>query len=90
MPSTADPLKSLEGIVPVNTSGWAIAAGYLGLFSLLGLPGPFAIACGIVALVRLRKQPGVRGHVRAWIGILLGGLGTASLLLIMIASAAGK
>jgi hypothetical protein len=75
----------LTGIVPVNTSGWAIAAGYLGLFSLLAVPGPFALACGIIALRQLRKEPGRRGHVRAWVGIVLGALGTVALCCSIIA-----
>lgn len=79
----AEPL--LEYAVPINVNFWAIAAGYLGLFSLLGVPGPFALATGIVALVQLRKTPHVRGHVRAWIGIVLGALGTVGLLLSIVA-----
>lgn len=35
-------------LLPVGRSGWAIAAGYLGLLSPLSLPAPFAIAAGII------------------------------------------
>ncbi len=34
---------AMRWILPVGRSGWAIAAGYLGLFSVLGVFGPFAI-----------------------------------------------
>ena len=90
MPFRDDPGKSLEGIVPVNTSGWAIAAGYLGLFSVLALPAPFALICGIIALRKLKGAPGVRGHVRAWLGIILGAVCTCLYLWVIIASAMGK
>jgi hypothetical protein len=76
MPAQAAPPSGLEGIAPVNTSIWAIAAGYLGLFSVLGLPAPFALVCGIVALRKLKAAPGLRGKVRAWLGIILGALCT--------------
>ena len=80
----------LTGILPTHTNGWAIAAGYLGLFSLLALPGPFAAACGIIALKKLRLNPDQRGHVRAWIGIVLGSLGSLGLVIGIISMIAGS
>ena len=37
-------------LLPVGRSGWAIAAGYLGLISVLAFPGPFAMIAGILAI----------------------------------------
>ncbi len=76
---------SLTGILPTHTSGWAVAAGYLGLFSVLGFAAPFALVCGIIALRKLKQNPGLRGHVRAWIGIILGALGCVVLVGIIVA-----
>jgi len=80
-----DQLKALEHVLPVHTSIWAIAAGYLGLFSVLLIFAPFALICGIVALKMLKKNPGARGHVRAWLGIVMGGLGSIGLALVLFA-----
>ncbi len=90
MPVTPTGSDNLTGILPTHTSGWAIAAGYLGLFSLIGIGGPFALVCGIMALKSLKKTPGLRGHVRAWIGIILGALGSVFLAFIVVAMAAKK
>lgn len=60
-------------LTPVDRPISAIAAGYLGLFSVLPLPfGLAAIACGIVALKKIKKDPTLSGKGRAWFGIVLG------------------
>ena len=71
-------------LLPVGRSGWAIAAGYLGLFSLLILPAPLALLTGIVAILHIRSRPGLHGMGRAVFAIVMGGLGTAVLALILI------
>jgi hypothetical protein len=68
---------ALRWVLPVGRSGWAIAAGYLGLFSLLILPGPLALWAGIMAVRDLRRHPEKRGMGRAIFGIIMGGLATA-------------
>ena len=70
-------------IVPINVrNGWALASGYLGIFSFF--LGPFfgvpAIATGIVALGR----PHLGGRGRAWTGIVLGGLTTVLYLALFL------
>ena len=40
----------LQFVIPINTSGLAIAAGYVGLISVLCLPAPLALVLGILAL----------------------------------------
>jgi sugar phosphate permease len=52
-------------VLPVNTSGLSIIAGYLGLISVLVFPAPFALLLGIIALVQLKKKPKLHGHGRA-------------------------
>src|SRR5262249_53592077 len=76
-------LESLALVVPVNTSVWAIAAGYLGLFAVLLIFAPPALFCGIMAVLSLRRNKGMRGHVRAWLGIAMGLLGTVGLGLVV-------
>jgi len=73
-------------LLPVGRSGWAIAAGYLGLFSLLGIFAPFALLTGILALFDIRRNPKKHGLGRAWFGIVMGTLGTAVLVLIALAA----
>lgn len=76
---------ALSMLLPINRSGWAIAAGYLALFSVLCLPAPFALFCGIMALRDLKRQPHLQGAGRAWFGIVMGAIGTLLLLLMLVA-----
>ena len=77
-------------ILPVGRSGWAIAAGYLGLFAFVILPAPVALIISIVAIADIRKHrndPSPRhGMGRAIFGLIMGILGTAALVLIVVAS----
>ena len=83
-PGQGEVNKSLSLIVPIGRSGYAIAAGYLGLLSPLLVFAPFAILFGILALVDIRKHPEKLGKVRAWLGIILGGLVTGLFVFSMI------
>jgi hypothetical protein len=71
-PRPTAPNGCLALVVPVGRSGWAIAAGYFGLLSILVLPAPFAIWFGVLALRDIKKNPEKMGMVRAWFGILAG------------------
>jgi hypothetical protein len=76
---TRDPNdEALGWIVPMHESLWAIAAGYLGLFScfpLVGLlPAVLAIILGVVALKDIKRNRGRRGAFRAWFGIVVGSI----------------
>jgi hypothetical protein len=77
-PSMGDD-PTMRMLLPVGRSGWAIAAGYLGLFSLLGIFGPPALICGLLAIRDIRQHPEKHGLGRAWFGIVMGGLGTIAL-----------
>ena len=81
---------ALRMLIPVGRSPYAIAAGYLGLFSLaLCFLGPIAILCGVLAIVDIRKNPKKTGRPRAVVGITLGAIGTLGLMLTILALALG-
>jgi hypothetical protein len=82
-----DPAMRL--LLPVGLTGWAIAAGYLGLFSVLCFPAPFALLTGILAIRAMRLNPRKHGMGRAVFGIVMGGIGTAAMLVLLVALAAG-
>lgn len=82
-PTATDP--ALRMVVPIGVSPWAIAAGYLGLLSFLcGVTGPFALLTGILALRQIKRDPQLGGHVRAWVGIVLGVFGSVGLGFVLI------
>ena len=89
LPAGTAPPKSLGDdagmrlLLPVGRSGLAIAAGYLGLLSVLLFPAPLAVLLGILAIRDIQKHPDRHGMGRAIFGLVLGGLGTV-LLAIMI------
>jgi hypothetical protein len=66
----------LNLLLPIGPqSGLAIAAGYLGLFSLVfGVTAPLGIIFGVLALRDLRAHPEKRGKGRALTGIIIGSL----------------
>ena len=80
-------------LLPVGRSGWAIAAGYMGLFSVLPLFGLVAIATGLLAWRDLKKHPRKRGLGRTICGLVMGALSSVAygiLLLSAIAPLATK
>lgn len=81
------PDESMSRVMPIGRSGLAIAAGYLGLFSLLVFPAPIALVVSILALRDLKKHPQKMGAGRAWFGLVVGGLGTLVLLSILVLAA---
>jgi len=85
----ADPVASpsaAEVFIPYRNTA-ALAAYYLGIFSLLlgmflGIP---AIVLGILGLAKANREPRVRGKAHAWTGIILGTLTTiASLVFVAV------
>ncbi len=75
-------------LLPVGRSGWAIAAGYLGLFSFLVIFAPICLIVSIVAAVQLRRNKELHGWGRTIFGLVMGGLGTLLLVVMVIAMAA--
>jgi hypothetical protein len=81
---------AIRMLLPVGRSGWAIAAGYLGLISLLAFPAPFALLTGILAIRDMKKHPEKHGMGRAIFGIVMGVLCPCLFILMLICLAAGK
>ncbi len=75
-----DHSAGMRMLMPVGRSGWAIAAGYAGLFGLTIILAPIALVLGIVAMVDLKKNPKQHGWGRAVFGTLIGVLGTGLLI----------
>lgn len=72
-------------LLPVGRSGWAIAAGYTGLFALAIVPAPLAVIISIIAIrdIQKSKLPGKtrkHGMGRAIFGLVTGIAGTLVLL----------
>ena len=82
----ADP--KMRMLMPVGRTGWSIAAGYLGLFSVLLVPAPLALAISLIAIADLRKDPSKHGMGRAVFGLVMGLLGTLALVAMIISAAA--
>ncbi|MEO8706484.1 MAG: GYF domain-containing protein [Kofleriaceae bacterium] len=78
----ADP--GLNLLLPIGPqSGFAIAAGYLGLFSFFPILAPLAIIFGVLALRDLKAHPEKRGMGRAVTGITLGTVAIIVIVLIV-------
>jgi hypothetical protein len=75
-------------LVPVGRSGWATAAGYLGLVAVLLVPAPMALAAGLAAVRDIRRSRR-HGMGRAVFGIVMGGIFSVVLLLGIAALALG-
>ena len=75
-------------LLPVGRSGWAIAAGYLGLFSLIVFPAPLSLVISIIAILDIRKSKSSEhpkhGMGRAIFGLIMGIVGTALILFFLL------
>lgn len=80
--SPADASRNLQMLVPVGRTPWAIAAGYLGLFSFCIpiIAALSAIFCGVMGLRAIKKDPKLLGAGRCWFGIVMGSLYILALL----------
>jgi len=70
-------------VLPVGRSLWAIAAGYVGLFSVLLVPAPLALLLGVVAIVDIKRHPKKHGMGRAIFAVVMGVLFTVLLAIIV-------
>ncbi len=81
-------------LLPVGRSGWAIAAGYLALFSVLLIPAPIALIVSIIAIRDIRKHrhdPHPKhGMGRAIFGLIMGGLITVLVSVMLLLNWLGK
>ena len=78
-------------LLPVGRSGWAIAAGYLGLFCLIVIPAPVALIVSIIAIRDIRKSRKTsypkHGMGRAIFGLIAGAAGTLLIGAVLISAA---
>lgn len=72
-------------LLPVGRSGWAIAAGYLGLISVIPIFSPLAIIFSAIAMWHLKKHPDKHGWGRAIFGMIMG-VGFFVILLVFLIS----
>jgi predicted acyltransferase len=77
----------MRALLPVGRSGWAIAAGYLGLFAFLVVPAPLALLTGLLAVRDIKRHPEKHGMGRAGFGIVIGILGTGLLIFLLVSRA---
>jgi hypothetical protein len=75
---------AMRMLLPVGRSGWAIAAGYAGLFALCSPLGLIAIILSVVAILDLRKHPEKHGMGRAIFGLLAGILNTLFMIVVLL------
>jgi hypothetical protein len=71
-------------LMPVGRPASAIAAGYLGLFSLLPFFGPIALIVSLFALRTLKRHPELSGRGRAIFGLVMGSITTLLHLLVLV------
>ncbi|MEE2906323.1 MAG: DUF4190 domain-containing protein [Planctomycetota bacterium] len=85
-PSHVTTDHGVELLIPINRTGWSIAAGYLGLFSLLPFIGILAIIISGIAFYDFSKRPERHGRGRAIFGLVMGILTTILWLAILMPS----
>jgi len=84
-----EPLPSTDDwVLPSHTSGWAIVAGYAGLFAVLVFPAPVALILGIMALRDCNRRS-IPGRGRAIFAIVMGSVFSLCLLLMGILALTG-
>jgi hypothetical protein len=75
-------------LLPVGRSGWAIAAGYVGLISVLVVPAPLAIILSIIAIRSIKKSKATdhpkHGMGRAIFGLVMGILGSLTICVLLL------
>lgn len=71
-PSRLGDDPAMRILLPVGRSGWAIAAGYFGLLSLIPIFAPLAVICGIMGAVEISRNPHKHGWGRVATGLILG------------------
>jgi hypothetical protein len=76
-------------IIPIDRSGLAIVAGYMGLFSIIYFFAPIALILGILAIRDIKMHPDKHGMGRAIFGVVMGAIFTIVLLVFVIVIIAG-
>ena len=77
-------------LLPVGRSGWAIAAGYAGLFCLVIVPAPIALGLSIAAIIDLKRRPEKHGWGRTIFGLIMGLIGTVIIVAFLVMAGFAK
>jgi len=76
--TTASPQSDVASVIVPYKNPQALAAYYLGLFSIIPVLGFFlalaSVPLGILGLKARSRQPAIHGAAHAWIGIVIGSL----------------
>ncbi len=75
---------AIRMLIPVGRSPLAIAAGYMGLFSMLFFPAPIALILGLLAIRDIRAHPEKHGMGRAIFGLVMGILFTVVPIILIV------
>ena len=75
---------AMRMLLPVGRSGYAIAACYLGLFSVLFIFAPFALLFGILGVKDIKKNKDKHGMGRAIFGIIMGAIFSILLVVLIV------
>lgn len=87
-PTSIENDPAMRILLPVGRSGYAIIAGYLGLFSLIVFPAPLALIFGLLALRDIKQHPDKGGKGRAIFGVVMGAIFTLVLLTFILLAVA--
>lgn len=77
---------NMRYMIPCGRPFSALAAGYLGLLSVIPIFAPFAILTGVLGLKAIKKDSSLTGSVRCWFGIIAGALSILICLLLLISA----
>ena len=77
---------AMRMLLPVGRSGYAVAAGYLGLFSVLGIFAPLALIFGMLGVMDIGKNKEKHGMGRAVFGIIMGAIFSIGLIIAIISN----
>lgn len=76
--------EEIGWLIPIGVSGWAVAAGLLGLLAITCIFAPLALGCGLLGLHDIKRHPEKKGRARAWFGVAIGAPFTLLLLVLLI------
>src|SRR5829696_1043513 len=87
-PPPSDPGNDakMRMLMPVGRTGLSIAAGYLGLFSVIPIFAPIAVIISLMAIRELRRKPNLHGMGRAVFGLVMGFVMSALALIGILAA----
>ena len=77
---------AMRMLLPVDRSGYAIDAGYLGLLSVLMIFAPFALVFGMLGVMDIRNNSEKHGMGRVIFGTVMGALFSILLVIAIIAT----